>query len=93
MGVVGADVGAIRNFVLGLNRRSQEITATTARLTTLVESIPWVGPDREAFIAEWNGTHRPALLGLITDLGDAARQATRHADEQEATSADDGAGS
>lgn len=93
MSVVGADVGAIRNFVLGLNKRSQEITATTARLTSLVEGIPWVGPDREAFIADWNGHHRPALVRLIEDLADAAKQATRHADQQEAASADQGAGS
>lgn len=93
MGVVGADVPALRNFVLGLNKRSKEITETTARLTALVESIPWVGPDRERFIAEWNGTHRPGLLGLIADLGDAARSATVAADAQEAASADRGSGS
>lgn len=92
MGVVGADVGAIRNFVLGLNRRSQEITATTARLTSLVESIPWVGPDRERFVADWNGVHRPGLLGLIDDLVDAAKQATRSADQQEAASAQQAGG-
>ena len=85
--VVGADVGAIRNFVLGLNRRSQEITATTARLTALVEGIPWVGPDRDRFISDWNGTHRPGLVGLIADLVDAAKEATRSADQQEAASA------
>jgi hypothetical protein len=90
MGVVGADVPALRNFVLGLNKRSKEITETTARLTALVESIPWVGPDRERFLQDWNGTHRPGLLGLIADLGDAARSATVAADAQEAASADRG---
>ncbi|MCB9380929.1 MAG: hypothetical protein H6513_09610 [Acidimicrobiaceae bacterium] len=92
MSVVGADVAALRNFVLGLNKRSREITETTARLTALVEGIPWVGPDRERFIAEWNGTHRPGLLGLIGDLGDAARAAALAADKQEAASADKGPG-
>jgi hypothetical protein len=90
VGIVGADVPALRNFVLGLNKRSKEITETTARLTALVESIPWVGPDRERFVQEWNGTHRPGLLGLIADLGDAARAATIAADKQEAASADRG---
>lgn len=90
MGVVGADVPAMRNFVLGLNKRSKEITETTARLTSVVESIPWVGPDRERFVAEWNGTHRPGLIGLIGDLADAARSATRAADAQEAASSDKG---
>ncbi len=88
MGVVGADVAAIRNFAQGLNRRSQEITATTARLTKVVENIPWVGADRERFIAEWNSTHLPGLLGLLEDLAEAAKNAIRHADEQEAASAD-----
>lgn len=92
MGVVGADVGALRNFVLGLSRRSQEITATTARLTSLVEGIPWVGPDRDRFIADWNGVHRPGLVGLIEDLVDAAKQATKAADAQEAASAQQAGG-
>jgi len=52
-----------------------------------------VGPDRDAFIADWNAIHRPGLLGLIDDLVDAAKRATRHADEQEAASADNGDGS
>lgn len=93
MGLVGADVPALRNFVLGLNKRSREITDTTARLTVLVENIPWVGPDRERFIQEWNGTHRPGLLGLIADLGDAARAATMAADKQDEASRDKGPGS
>ena len=92
MGVVGADVGAIRNFVLGLNRRSGEITSTTARLTSLVEGIPWVGPDRDRFIADWHGTHRPGLLALIDELGSAAKEATRSADQQEAASAQQAGG-
>lgn len=86
MGLVGADVGAIRNFVLGLKRRSNEITATTAKLTTLIESIPWVGPDRERFVEEWHGTHRPGLVTLCGELLDAAKKATMHADAQEAAS-------
>ena len=69
------------------------MTEATARLTVVVESIPWVGPDRERFVAEWNGTHRPGLLGLIADLGDAARAATLAADAQESASADRGSGS
>ncbi|HRB05025.1 MAG: hypothetical protein IPL07_21270 [Acidimicrobiaceae bacterium] len=93
MSAVGADVGAIRNFVLGLNQRSREITATTARLTALVETIAWVGPDRERFIADWHQTHQPGLLGLIGDLADAAREATRSADAQEAASAQQAGGS
>lgn len=88
MNVLGADVGAIRNFVLGLNKRSREITETTARLTAMVEQIPWVGPDREAFLHDWNHVHRPGLLCLLDDLSTAAQQASRHADEQEAASAD-----
>lgn len=92
MSLVGADIAAIRNFVLGLNRRSKEITNITARLTALIDDIPWAGPDRDAFIQEWHHTHRPGLLGLIDDLLDAGRQATRHADAQEAASAAKGDG-
>lgn len=85
--MVGGDVPAIRNFVTGLRRRSQQIATTTNRLSTVIESIPWVGPDREEFIREWQGTHRPALLDLCSGLNDAAVTAAHHADEQEAASA------
>lgn len=92
MGIVGADVAAIRNFVLGLQQRSREITATTSRLQSMVNEIPWVGTDRERFIEEWNHTHRPGLLAVIQELAQAAASATRHADEQEAASSDHSAG-
>lgn len=92
MALVGADVGAIRTFVLGLSRRSKEIHATTERLTTVIDNIPWVGSDREQFVREWNASHRPALVALCGDLMDAARTATRHADAQEAASAASGSG-
>jgi hypothetical protein len=89
MSMIGGDVAAIRGFVTGLRRRSQQITATTNRLTSLVDSVPWVGPDRERFVQEWQGTHRPALLDLCAGLVEAADTAARHADEQEAASAAD----
>jgi hypothetical protein len=90
MALSGADVGAIRNFVLDLRRRSQEVTTTVERLTTVIEGIPWVGLDRERFLQDWNGAHRPALVELGTDLLDAAKIATKHADEQEAASSKNG---
>lgn len=90
MGLVGADVPAIRNFVLGLKRRESEITATTARLSALIEGLNWVGPDRERFVKEWNSGHRPALVSLCSDLLDAAKKATYHANAQEAASAGHG---
>jgi len=89
MSMVGGDVPAIREFVVGLRRRSQQISATTNRLNTVIESIPWVGPDREQFVQEWQGTHRPALVDLCAGLTEAAGTAARHADEQEAASAAD----
>lgn len=87
MSMVGGDVPAIRNFVIGLRRRSQQITATTNRLSAVIDGVPWVGPDREQFVQEWQGTHRPALLDLCAGLVEAAGTAARHADEQEAASA------
>ena len=92
MGLSGADVGAIRNFVLELRGRSQEVMNTVNRLTAVIEAVPWVGVDRDRFVQDWTGSHRPALVELCNDLVDAAKTATRHADQQEAASSNNGGG-
>lgn len=86
MPIVGADVPALRNLVNVLTGRARRIETTKNQMTALILDLPWVGPDRDRFVAEWNEIHHPNLIRLIDDMTDASGQAARHADAQEAAS-------
>ncbi len=86
MGMVGADIAALRGFVADLGRRRREIRETTNKLSAVVRDLPWVGSDHEAFVRDWNTIHYPGLIRIIDDLADASTKASRHADQQERAS-------
>ena len=86
MAIVGADVPALRNLVNVLTGRARRIETTKNQMTALILELPWVGPDREQFVAEWNEIHHPNLIRLIDDMTDASGRAARPADAQEAAS-------
>lgn len=90
MAIVGADVPALRNLVSVLSGRARKIETTKNQMTALIQDLPWVGPDRDQFVAEWNEIHQPNLIRLIDDLTDASGRAHRHADAQEAASRAEG---
>jgi uncharacterized protein YukE len=90
--MLGADIEALRQFAAGMRRRSDEISALTEELARMVADLPWVGDDRENFLADWSDTHQPSLVALCSDLTDAAVRAFTHADEQEAASRINGGG-
>ena len=93
MGLTGADVLAIRNFVQGLNQRSRVIAQVTQDMTNTINALPWAGTDRERFIADWTTVHYPGLLGLLHDLADASGKAAKAATAQEQASAEKADGS
>lgn len=86
MATVGGDVSAMFAFVNELRRRRSKIDAATRKLGVLVEQANWVGPDREAFVSEWHGTHVPNLVGVVDQIDDAARRVVHHAQQQEQAS-------
>jgi uncharacterized protein YukE len=81
----GADVSALRGFAQKALARSHDIDTRLSQLHARVESLPWVGADRERFLAEWSD-HHASLAELARDLADAGRRAFRHADDQERAS-------
>lgn len=86
MGMVGADAAALLRFVGDVRRRRAGIQDAMARLGRLVAEAEWVGPDRERFVAEWHGTHRPSLDTMLADLEQAASTAAQHAEAQQEAS-------
>ena len=86
MATVGGDAQALFGFANELRRRRAKIEATTRKLGALAEQANWVGPDRDKFVQEWNGRHAPSLMSIVEDLGEAARKAAYHAQQQEQAS-------
>lgn len=85
--LIGADIVALRSFGQRAMARSHEIDAMMARLQVQMESLPWVGADRERFLDEWHGHHR-LMVDLARDLGSAAQRAISAAEAQERASQD-----
>jgi hypothetical protein len=92
MSMVGADVPALRAFVSAMTNRRRQIETTTNKLSALVNSLPWVGPDYERFKAEWDTVHHPNLIRLLSDMGTASSKCSKAADAQEAASNAGGGG-
>ena len=86
MSVVGADVAALRGLVTSLTWKIRKIDSTKAEVTQLLVNLPWVGPDREQFLRDWNDIHQVNLIRLTDDMTLAANQALRAANAQEEAS-------
>lgn len=82
----GADVAALRRLAVTLRHRQAEFEASRRQLSTIVETLPWSGPDRDGFVDEWQQIHRPALSATAADLGAASDRLRYHARRQELAS-------
>jgi hypothetical protein len=83
----GMDISAVRTLSNQLTQSAGEINNLSARLTSALEGTPWVGPDREQFLGDWQGQHLQSLRLVAQSLEEAARRASMNADQQEQASA------
>jgi uncharacterized protein YukE len=83
MTMFGADVDALRGLSSSLRRRRHDIDASRARLASIVETLPWSGPDHDRFVDEWRRVHAPAMASIVTAMTEAAARAAYHADRQD----------
>ena len=83
MSIAGGDAAALYQFANELRRRRARIDEASKRLGRLVEEAEWIGPDRDRFIADWNGSHLPSLMGVAQELGEAASKVNIAAQKQE----------
>jgi hypothetical protein len=75
----GADVGQLRDLGTKLNSQVDAI-GTILGVGTSVESTPWIGPAREAFLAQWTTGFATTLTNLQHAFESAARECTSRAD-------------
>jgi uncharacterized protein YukE len=82
----GMDIPGVRTLAGQMDQRAEEIRTLMGQLTNVLQSTQWVGPDRERFLSDWQGTHCQQLNNVIQGLTDAANRARVNAQQQEQAS-------
>lgn len=88
MTMYGMDIAAVRQLATQLQSAADTtiLIDVVQRLSSALESTAWVGPDREKFKSDWEGTHVPNLRNVAEALRNAATNANMNATQQEQTS-------
>ena len=79
MSFTGMDVSAVRALASQMTNSAGEIQNLMHQMTSQLQSASWVGPDRERFVGEWQGTYVPALNNVVNALHKAAQVANQRA--------------
>lgn len=82
----GMDIDAVRQLAAQMNHSAAEIRTIMQQLTNQLTNTPWVGPDREQFVGEWQSQHVAQLTHVVQALESASTLATRNAQQQEQAS-------
>lgn len=82
----GMDISQIRSMARNMERKADEIRGVVDQLSGSVDSVSWIGSDRDRFVDEWRTRHAAALRQVADNLDSAARQARDHAADQERVS-------
>lgn len=85
-GFLGADTEALREVGARFEERSLTVEDMTARLSALIDAVPWVGPDAMALRVDWAGRVRPHLVVCRDRLREDGRSLRDHAEEQDQVS-------
>ncbi len=82
----GMDIEAVRQLAGQMNQRADEIRSLMAALSAALDGTAWLGPDREQFLADWQGQYVPQLNAVAEALNNAAQRAMANAAAQEQAS-------
>lgn len=81
--VYGMDIQAGRDLAARMDADGTEIETLTSRLTQMLESTPWYGPDATRFKGDWSGQYVPALTQVVQALRENSQQIYAQAQSQE----------
>jgi len=84
----GADLAELRALAREFDAASQTLDNTVSEVTSMLSSVPWLGPSGDQFREEWDGHHAPSLRQASSGLAEARAAVERNADAQEQTSDD-----
>lgn len=82
----GMDVQQVRALSVQLDNAANEISQLAQTMTSRLHDTPWVGPDQQRFVSDWESQHRAQLTNVVEALRNASRLASQNANEQEQVS-------
>lgn len=86
MGASGLDVEQIYQLARAFDHQAEEVEQTLRQLHAGLRDTQWLGPDRERFEGEFDGTISPDLRNLERALRDTANRLREQARSQEQAS-------
>lgn len=86
MSFTGMDIPAVQALSSQMTNSANEIQNLMNQLTSQLQSVSWVGPDRERFVGDWQSTHVAQLNQVVNALHEAAQAANQNAQQQETAS-------
>lgn len=87
MTIQGMNIEAVRELAGQMDSNADQIQTLLADLGSRLENTEWIGPDRDQFVGEWQGTFVPQLTAVANTLRDTANKARSNAEQQEQASA------
>lgn len=87
----GGDIEAMRSLASEIQASRSRFERVLAELANELQQLQWQGPDRDRFVAAWEG-HAARLRLVCEDLSRAQADVLRRASDQEASSAASGSG-
>jgi uncharacterized protein YukE len=87
MPITGMDIDGVRQLATQMDNNADQIAQLIGALDAALQSTEWIGPDRERFVGDWQGTFMPQLTTVANSLRDTAIAARDNADQQEQASA------
>lgn len=85
-GFYGGDTDQLRQHGVATRQGAQALHELTERVAAVIDAASWVGPDAEAFRAQWHGTLAPGLRMRADTLRGSGDQLDQHAEEQDRAS-------
>jgi len=83
MAFKGMDPGEGNEVAQAVTQAGEQILEAVGDMTTVVNSVEWVGPDYDGYKEEWNSFIGGPLANLVEALQQKGKELTQHAEEQE----------
>ena len=81
MAVMGMDFEHGRRVGQQVQQEAQKLESEFTAIGNKIAGVPWKGPDREKFVAEWQ-SHKAQVTKVCQILRDVAATMLRNAEEQ-----------
>lgn len=88
----GMDTGQALGHSDALEQAARRLEGVLEGLHAGVQTVPWTGPDADAFREQWESTRRQGEGTVLPGLGDRSRELRQHVEEQDRASAHEDGG-